>query len=123
MPEHVHLLLGETGRATLACALQALKTSVAKQRPQRPFWLSRYYDFNVRTHEKLVEKLRYLHRNPVKRGLVHSPEEWPWSSFRHYLTGTSGPVEVESEWTKARRLGLRLPTWNEELGLLQFDEN
>src|SRR6184192_294482 len=31
---------------------------------------------------KRVEKLRYMHRNPVKRGLVESPEQWAWSSFR-----------------------------------------
>jgi putative transposase len=32
----------------------------------------------------MAQKLRYLHRNPVKRGLVDSPEEWEWSSFRSY---------------------------------------
>ena len=37
------------------------------------------------------------HRNPVKRGLRTSPEEWPWSSFRHYAFGEMGIVEIESE--------------------------
>ncbi len=50
-----------------------------------------------------MEKLRYLHRNPVKRGLVKEPEDWAWSSFRHYLTGTESVVEVESPWTAKRR--------------------
>jgi hypothetical protein len=45
------------------------------------FWQRRYYDFNVFRQPKHVEKLRYMHRNPVKRGLVKSPELWPWSSF------------------------------------------
>jgi putative transposase len=70
---------------------------------QRPFWQARYYDFNVWTEEKRVEKLRYMHRNPVKRGLVEKPEDWPWSSFRHYATGSEGPVEIESQWTAFRR--------------------
>jgi len=36
------------------------------------------------------EKLDYMHANPVKCGLVSSPEEWPWSSFRFcYLNDTS----------------------------------
>jgi len=50
-----------------------------------------------------------MHRNPVARGLVAKPEEWPWSSFRHYATGIEGVVEIESEWTAARReqMGLR----------------
>jgi len=50
-----------------------------------------------------VEKLRYIHRNPVERGLVTCPEDWAWSSFRHYLTGESGTVEIESHWTARRR--------------------
>ena len=36
---------------------------------------------------KFVEKLRYIHRNPVERGLAAKPEDWPWSSFGHYAAG------------------------------------
>ena len=46
------------------------------------------------TEKKRVEKLRYMHRNPVVRGLVLEPEQWNWSSFRHYATGERGPVLV-----------------------------
>jgi hypothetical protein len=45
------------------------------------------------------------HRNPVKRGLVEKPEDWKWSSFRHYATAETGPVEMESQWTADRRRG------------------
>jgi RHS repeat-associated protein len=55
---------------------------------------------------KIREKLRYMHRNPVKRGLVEKPEDWPWSSFRHYLTGEECVVEIESEWTWKKRLAM-----------------
>ena len=98
MPEHVHLLLSEPERATLAQALQALKQSVARRliASHPHFWQARYYDFNVRTAKKRIEKLRYIHRNPVKRGLVEKPEDWEWSSFRHYATGVDGVVEIES---------------------------
>jgi len=51
----------------------------------RHFWQARFYDFNVYSNEKRFEKLRYMHRNSVKRGLVSSPELWPWSSFRAYM--------------------------------------
>jgi putative transposase len=37
----------------------------------------------VFSNDKFTEKLRYMHRNPVKRGLVEKPENWQWSSFRH----------------------------------------
>lgn len=109
MPEHVHLLVSEPKRGTLDLAIQALKTSVSKQSSQHPFWLARYYDFNVFSADKRVEKLRYLHRNPVARGLVSRAEEWRWSSFRHYLTGEASAVEIESPWTVGKRAGLKVP--------------
>jgi putative transposase len=103
MPEHVHLLLGEPQVSTVAGIMHALKLSVAMRHAQRPFWQARYYDFLVHSQEKRVEKLRYMHRNPVVRGLAGRPQDWPWSSYRHYATGELGTVEIESEWTAARR--------------------
>lgn len=109
MPEHVHLLLSEPAIGPLSKALLALKLSMSKLSPERPFWQARYYDFNVFTARKHVEKLRYIHRNPVKRGLVERPQDWQWSSYRHYATGERGTVEIESFWTAALReqAGLR----------------
>jgi putative transposase len=94
MPEHVHLLLGEPGRELLAVGIQALKLSAANRAKQRPFWQARYYDFNVFTEAKRIEKLDYMHANPMKRGLVDKPEDWLWSSYRHYLTGEQGRVKI-----------------------------
>jgi putative transposase len=105
MPEHVHLLVSEPKNALLSKAIQGLKLSVSVQRKERPFWQARYYDFNVYTNAKHVEKLKYMHRNPVKRGLAAKPEDWRWSSFRHYSTGVPGVVEIESWWTATRREG------------------
>jgi putative transposase len=106
MAEHVHMLVDEPERGTLAQAMQSLKQSVARRlalRAPDPFWQPRYYDFNVWSERKFVEKLRYIHRNPVTRGLVARPEDWPWSSFHHYVSGESGPVEIESQWTARKR--------------------
>ena len=104
MPEHVHLLVSEPHRCTLSTALQVLKQKTSRKLriPGQPqFWQRRYYDFVVPSEAKRTEKLRYMHCNPVKRGLTVCPEGWRWSSFRHYATGTIGVVEIESEW-KAR---------------------
>ena len=116
MPEHVHLLVSEPERKNLALALQVLKQMVSRNRGgwpvlsrsegRGPFWQARYYDFNVWSEPKRVEKLRYIHRNPVQRGLVERPEDWIWSSFRHYLTGDEGKVEIESHWTAKKRAAL-----------------
>jgi putative transposase len=110
MPEHVHLLLNEPRRVLLSKAVQALKLSVSMRSRERPFWQAHYYDFNVSSHAKFVEKLRYIHRNPVERGLVARPEDWKWSSRRHYQDGVCGTVEIESEWTAQER-GWQLPEW------------
>jgi putative transposase len=110
MPEHVHLLVGEPRTGSLAIAIQVLKQQTSrrlKKRGEAHFWQRRYYDFNVHSELKRVEKLRYMHRNPVTRGLVEKPEDWAWSSFVHYATGVIGTVEIESEWTARRREGER----------------
>ena len=53
--------------------------------PELPrFWQRRFYDFNVWSHKKRREKLDYMHSNPVKRGLVRRPQDWPWSSYAFY---------------------------------------
>jgi putative transposase len=114
MPEHVHLLVSEPQRGTISTAMQALKlgfvrslqaTGVPGSRKSgetrgtpsfpNPFWQARFYDFNVWTERKRIEKLRYIHRNPVRRGLVSSPEQWRWSSFRWYLCREEGPVKID----------------------------
>jgi putative transposase len=80
MPEHVHLLSSEPPHAKLAEAIHYLKLSFAKRlRSGRSgdnggtFWQKRYYDRNIRNYREFVVKLRYLHRNPVKRGLIVNP--------------------------------------------------
>ena len=76
MPEHVQLLLSEPQQDTLADALKSLKQGVSRRLigDADHFWQKRYYDFNIRTHAQFVEKLRYIHRNPVKAGLCERPE-------------------------------------------------
>ena len=114
MPEHFHLLFSEPQERPFSTAMQALKLGFTcrvlgeqKRRrtaqcdlfehlPQR-IWQSRYHDFNVRTGKKIAEKLHYMHRNPVKRGLVASSELRQWSSFRVYAFLEQGTVRV-NEW-------------------------
>lgn len=110
MPEHVHLLVSEPEISTLADAMHYLKLSFAKRLRGRQggkaagsFWAKRYYDRNVRDAQEFTEKLRYLHRNPVKRGLAKAPADWKWNSFRHHALREIGVVEIESEWTARDR--------------------
>jgi putative transposase len=109
MPEHIHLLLSEPDVGLLADAIHCLKLSSAKRLictgnfPAGAFWQKRYHDRNVRDAREFTEKLRYIHRNPVKRGLVSEPADWKWSSFRHYALREMGVVKIESQWTARDR--------------------
>jgi putative transposase len=131
MPEHIHLLVSEPAEGALAKAMQMLKMSVsiqARKQGERiagelPFWQTRYFDHNVRNHEGFLTQLRYIHRNPVKRGLCAKPEDWPWSSFRAWALGEVGVVEVESEMVAARREAQRRGVTLIELGRTQPSEN
>ena len=125
MPEHVHLLFGEPERGNPSVVMQALKQGFARrllrQLRSQPdprqgqlwdaslesghIWQRRFYDFVVFSEKKRVEKLRYIHRNPVKRGLVLEPEQWAWSSFRYYADGERGPVLVNE--AEKPELGIR----------------
>jgi putative transposase len=112
MPEHVHLLISEPERGTLSVVIQMLKQITSRKlRPAdtRRFWQVRYYGFPVWSERKRVEKLRYIHRNPVKRSLVARPEDWRWSSFLQWATGYEGRVEIECPSTALRREQMGMP--------------
>ena len=109
MPEHFHLLMSEPQVGTPSTAMQSVKQRFAQrvvprrrqrrpaQRPLSdplPIWQPRFYDFNVWTEHKRIEKLRYMHLNPVKRGLVEEPQEWRWGSYRSYASGEVGLVTI-----------------------------
>jgi len=110
MPEHFHLLISEPQRGTPSTVMQALKLGFTRRvlgewkrrgtsqrafwEPPHQLWQPRFYDFNVWSERKRVEKLGYIHENPVKRGLALEPEQWPWSSFRSYFCGEPGLVRI-----------------------------
>jgi putative transposase len=101
MPEHVHLLVSEPQIANPSTVVQAVKLGLARRildripsEPPHHMWQSRFYDFNLWSQRKEIEKLKYMHRNPVVRGLVEKPEQWQWSSYRSYASGEPGLVRV-----------------------------
>jgi putative transposase len=102
MPEHVHLLISEPLIGNPSKIIQAMKLSVLRRLAiagefSGRFWQSRFYDFNLWGQQKEVEKLKYVHRNPVVRGLVASLEDWRRSSYRSYAYEEAGLVRV-NDW-------------------------
>jgi putative transposase len=115
MPDHIHLLISEPERGTPSTVMQVLKQRFARRvlrrkRSQRAqgelfaaeahVWQRRFYDFNLWTEQKRIEKLRYMHRNPVQRGRVLEPDQWEWSSYRTYAGQEAGTVKI-NQWPKA----------------------
>ncbi len=108
MPEHVHLLVYPLVQTyNISTFLKTLKQSVARKakhylHENNPNWLDKLtvkrglrkvfrfwqagpgYDRNINSENELFEKIHYIHNNPVKRGLVSTPQEWEWSSARWY---------------------------------------
>jgi len=113
MPEHFHLLLWPSEKANPSEIMQKLEARLAKyvlkslrQNPHHAWcgkmlarlrlpptvhdeahyrvWQRRFYDLNIWSEKKRLEKLTYMHNNPVKRGLAKEPGDWPWSSWRFY---------------------------------------
>jgi len=106
MLNHVHLLMSEPVKGTPSTVMQMLKQRVSRKMRKnsgtvgapssvfeggsslcdrdgqegKAFWQERFYDFNVYRSGKVKEKLNYMHANPVTRGLVPHPKDWPWSS-------------------------------------------
>ena len=122
MPEHVHLLILPHKGVKVSRILQAAKQPVAQKvvawvRDNKPsflptmgredskgkvhylFWLpGGGYDRNIYSVEELHEKIKYIHNNPVRRGLVERPEDWPWSSCRAWMTGIDEPIRIDREF-------------------------
>jgi len=115
MPEHIHVLIGEPAKGTPSIVIQVLKQRVSRRlrrKKRKPaaqlslafedgaeslprFWQRRFYDFNVWSLKKRVEKLHYMHMNPLKRRSVDHPRDWPWSSFSFYSNLKSGLIRVD----------------------------
>ena len=51
------------------------------------FWKRRALSIELRTHKVYLQKLNYIHCNPVKAGICNLPEEYKYSSAMFYHTG------------------------------------
>jgi putative transposase len=107
MPEHRHLLISESASVPPSKIIQVFKQRLSRRMRARKhtlkgqfrlrfpeqesllrrFWQRRYYDFNVYSRAKVLEKLHYMHSNPVREKLVDHPGDWPRSSWCSYYRG------------------------------------
>ncbi len=70
--------LGNPGNANLL--IGGSSSSPIGEAPSGPVWHREYWDRFIRDQTHLQQVMEYIHLNPVKAGLVNTPESWPWSS-------------------------------------------
>jgi putative transposase len=99
MPMHVHLLIHPHNK-DLIQIMRNLKSKsgygISQSRGSLgPVWQERYFDTIIRHVRNFWEKLQYIHSNPVEAGLVKRPEDWKWSSYRHYLKNGNIQISID----------------------------
>ena len=85
MPNHFHLLITQIGLVTLEKTVQFIKGGFSFRARKElaiagEIWQTSFYDRRVRDANEYVRFRHYIHMNPVRRGLVSNPEEFPYSS-------------------------------------------
>jgi len=74
MPDHVHMLFALRSAPDVSKLVGSWKGYASRvlrraSRLRRPIWQSGFYDHMIRDHEDLRARLRYIHENPVRKGL------------------------------------------------------
>jgi REP element-mobilizing transposase RayT len=79
--------------------LEQLFIRKEESRPDRThhFWQEGVQPKRISSRDMMIQKIEYIHHNPVKRGYVELPEHWRYSSARNYA-GLPGMLEVCKEW-------------------------
>jgi len=90
MPDHVHALFGagESGKSLgeICGAFKSLSTRVYWRWHKGRLWQRQFFDHIVRNEKDFVETMEYIKQNPVRRGLVSSASEWPYTgSVNEYV--------------------------------------
>jgi REP element-mobilizing transposase RayT len=97
MPNHFHLLLGETVDGAIARFIHALQTSYSKALNKSMgktghLFQDTYKKIPIYTKPQLLQLSRYIHLNPVRAGLIENPEEWEYSSYKDYIGIRNGNI-------------------------------
>ena len=101
MDNHIHLLIKQGPAKTISRFMQSLMTSYAtyfniKHRRIGHLFQGRFKHIQVETDEYLVHLSRYIHLNPSSAAMVKKPEDYMWSSYRHYLNLDKTPFVNEA---------------------------
>ncbi len=104
MPDHWHALIGTGYPLTISQVIHDVKKVSARWLHQRrgtegPVWQHQFWDRFVRHNKEFNDRFVYMHLNPVRKGLVAKPQDWPWSSYNNFAlekaTVAGCPIQVD----------------------------
>ena len=76
MPDHLHGLFSFYDASPMSVVMGDIKRWM--QRQHKIVWQKNFWDHRLRNHESSVEKANYIRMNPVRAGLVTTPDAWPY---------------------------------------------
>ncbi len=90
MNNHYHILL-QTPEGNISRCMRHLNSIYTQKYNRRhghdgPLFRGRYKSILVSDDNHLLQLVRYIHKNPVKAGIVENIQKYPWSSYRGYLS-------------------------------------
>jgi putative transposase len=94
----IHDRLKEDGRATILEWLRRATQSARMLRGDIGLWQDGFHPQAISSDALFEQKLRYLHENPVRKGLVASAQDWWYSSARNYAGATGCCLEIDPYW-------------------------
>jgi len=81
---NIHDRLVADGRGSILSWLERAAQCARRERGEFSFWQDGFHPQAIHSRSVLEQKLRYLHENPVRKGLVATPEDWWYSSASWY---------------------------------------
>ncbi len=92
MPNHVHFHVRTKDAADFSLFMKKLNLSYVHHYRERygwvgHFWQDRYKSQPIGKDSYFLQCGKYIELNPVRAGLVTRPEDYPYSSYRHYAFG------------------------------------
>lgn len=124
MSNHVHMIVGRNSEFTIPDIIRDLKKYTSKQivkaiaendresrrdwllklflefgyksskHMKNMFWQNEYHPIALVSNEMAMQKLNYIHRNPVVSGVVHEPSGYRYSSAGDYENNRPGLLQV-----------------------------
>jgi REP element-mobilizing transposase RayT len=95
----IHDRLNEDGRGSVLHWLQHATQAARRQRGELGLWADGFHPQAVYSRDVIQQKLDYLHNNPVRKGLVQTPEAWWYSSAGWYAGDKPVCMEMDQlEW-------------------------